>query len=264
MIKDNFIGIPVHQDDKIIIDGCFVSAGQMSFILKWCILIEGEKKYFVQNFTSSASTYTAVQKSYDMTEGFLIGVSLEVVSTTRLLNSYHATLSLGRWFSKAAPNNILLTQGYFELGHPLIWTFAGPCSNVFPSKKYLWYSGNFSVGSQFNFSWQAGAMVRLNTIQMTIVNDANAHDRIMHLEFKMSTFIIQNIIGVHVAAASETHTYIFRDLSGPEYTVGDIVTIPMAPLEFPGLVNIITNIDGWQAGDHITNYQLFCEELYTL
>lgn len=260
---DNVVsGIPIEPNDKLIIQGIFVSANVMTMFCRVTVLIDGKKQYFSYRFNPVQATYTTQSYQIELPEGILIACSLIVQSTSRLINTYYATLSLGRYSFSAVQPYMNLVSGYLELGRPLIWTFAGPCQNdVYPANYQLWTTGG-AVGGEASWGLWGTAKATPISLYLKFVADANVHNRLITLQLKLAAQLIMQWEVQHVITASETHYLFFNDQFSAETVIGNNIYIPFKPFSCPGVYSMATLTDGIQAGDQYTVVCGFSEHMF--
>ena len=191
-------GIPIEQNDKLIVHGIFTSPNTIPLVVRFCVLIDGVKIFYQSRFTGANSTYSTQNFNFELPTGHLISASVLTQQTGRNISTLYATISVGKIGFGTVQPYINLVTGHFELGRPLIWTFAGPCQNdVIPLNNQVAQTGG-AVGGELTFGFAGTSVITWLSWMFTFVADANVHNRLITIQFKLASAVFRQIECTHV------------------------------------------------------------------
>lgn len=242
-------GIPVHPNDKLVINTYSISANTLTYAVNFCILVDNEKRFFTSRFTNPGATSTINIKEFELCEGILISASVYPVTTYPSQASCLGNINVGKHIGGAGVSYISLCSGYMEAGQPLSWCIGGISKAIERAGFISYYNASNETGIDLNFAMAETCLWKFNSLRFILTCDANVHDRIMYIQIKTSTNIVFELGVQHVAAAGEAHTYNFIPGIASEYVIGDKIFIPFEMPEINSNYNIVTVCDGLQAGD---------------
>jgi hypothetical protein len=256
---DGCLGIPIEQNDKLIVHGIFTSPNTIPLVIRFCVLIDGVKMFYNSTFTAIGAVYTTQSFNFELPKGLLISTSIITQQTGRNLSTLYATISVGKWGYKANQPYINLVTGHFELGRPLIWTFAGPCQNDVIPLNNQFPANAGAVGGELTWAYAATSVVTWLSWMFTFVADANVHNRLITMQFSFSTSLLRQIECTHVITAGETHQFFLLPNVSSELVIGNNIYLPFPPFRSGGIMIWKTLTDGIQTGDQYTVNNGFAE-----
>lgn len=196
-----------------------------------------------------------------------IPIFVSVVSETSTVNQGEIYCTLSLRFSDDIVYQ--LASGFVYRQRGISWPYTGN-ADIIPNRGGIRFvqGSNAAAGSEVSDTVPSGQLWKILSVRFTLVTDANAANRRVHLVTDNNSFPGVDVFGDVNQAANTTRNYTFYNIGSiPDRESDDdiLVNLP-ADLYVLGSGSIITQTESLQAGDNfgVVTYcieQLYMEEL---
>lgn len=251
------------RDDLLWVQLAMSAAPGLAVIGARILAPSGEVVFWERQLVANTPRVAAIG-TFDLLEGFLLGVSMVSVAPFGANDWAYAVLGLTRNEGGLSSISQVFTKGYFEFHQPLQWP-GGRAQSPFDGKGALRREvGDVpAAGAEWSISVPVGARWRPIALEVELVTSAAAGQRRLSVQGMRGADRLFRVVSPTTQAPSVTRQY-----HGAHWGVPDVLAATFMPVNLPERIELVAGdtleslTTALVAGDNYGAPILYVEEWY--